>query len=262
MSPRNDAAMTSDGSPRRRPGRSEKGVVAHIVALVIVPFLRLVGRYRFTGAEKIPRTGSFILAANHYSHLDPLVVAYILWKHGRMPRFLAKESLFRVPVLGFVLRATGQIPVHREAARGNTDPLAAAGNLVERGHAVIIYPEGTLTREPDLWPMRGKTGAIRAALKYDIPVIPVAHWGVQEILPRYAKRLRVFPRRTVHIAIGDPVELSALRGRDLDAATLTEGTALIMTEVTRLLATLRPGPAPLEPWDPVKYGQSNTGRFE
>src|SRR5690606_38302936 len=126
-------------------------------------------------------------------------------------------SLFKKGPLGAILRGTGQIPVARAgtaaSAAERQAPLAAAANLVDDGLAVIIYPEGTLTREPDLWPMRGKTGAVRTALEHDIPVIPMAHWGVQEIMPRYSSKLRLFPRKTVHALVGDPVDLDRFRGK-------------------------------------------------
>ena len=88
---------------------------------------------------------------------------------------------------------------------------------------VVVYPEGSLTREPDLWPMRGKTGAVRIALERDIPIIPAAHWGTQALLARYGKKLSLFPRKTIDVAIGEPLDLSAYRGKPLDQATLLEG---------------------------------------
>ena len=100
--------------------------------------------------------------------------------------------------------------------------------------AVIVYPEGTLTRDPDLWPMRGKFGAVRLALQFGVPVIPAATWGAQQVLPRWSKRLSVFPRKTIDVLIGDPVDLSAWAGRQ-DAAALTEATTAVMQAITALL---------------------------
>jgi 1-acyl-sn-glycerol-3-phosphate acyltransferase len=127
---------------------------------------------------------------------------------------------------------------------------------------VVVYPEGSLTRDPDLWPMRGKTGAVRMALEAGVPLIPAAHWGTQLVMPRYAKKISVFPRKTILVKIGDPVDLSAFEGRGLDPATLNEATAVLMAAITALLADLRGEPAPAEPWDPSKHKQSETGRFE
>lgn len=241
--------------------RSEKSFGWRVIAAFVVPVLLHLARYRVRNPERIPREGAFVLAPNHYSNFDPLVTAYLLWKQGRVPRFLAKAGLFRVPIVGALLRGTGQIPVERQARMG-ADPLAAASRLVDDGLAVIVYPEGTLTRDPNLWPMRGKFGAARLALQHGIPVVPAAHWGVQQILPRYSKRLSLFPRKTVELAVGEPVDLSAWAGRGSDPAALAEATAAIMQEITSLLEGLRGETAPAVRWDPAEHGQREIGRFE
>ena len=144
--------------------RSEKTVGWRSLAALVIPFLLLVGRYRIVGSGRLPKAGAFIVSPNHNTNFDPLVSAYAVWRSGRVPRFLAKASLFKVPVLGAILRGTGQIPVERAGKVREGDPLDAASRLVDDGLALIVYPEGTLTRDPDLWPMRGKTGAVRLAL--------------------------------------------------------------------------------------------------
>ncbi|MGN6274008.1 MAG: lysophospholipid acyltransferase family protein [Protaetiibacter sp.] len=243
---------------RPRRGR-EKTFGWRVVAALAIPWLLLVGRYRVRDGEKLPATGAFVLAPNHYSNLDPVTTGYIVWKLGRVPRFLAKASVFRVPIIGPILKATGQIPVERHG--GGTQPLAAAGRLVDDGLAVIVYPEGTLTREPELWPMRGKSGAVRMALEHDVPLIPMAHWGVQQIMPRYAKKISFFPRKNVEAIIGDPVDLSPWRGRPITHELLAEATEAVMAAITRLLEQLRGETAPSERWDPSAHGQTETGRF-
>lgn len=244
-------------------GRSEKTFGWRILAAIVIPFLLLVGRYRVRNGERIPTSGAFIFAPNHYTNFDPLVTAYVLWMHGRVPRFLAKAGLFRVPVLGALLRGTGQIPVERAGVSpGGADPLAAAARLTNEGLAIIVYPEGTLTRDPELWPMRGKFGAVRLALEHGIPIVPAATWGVQQILPRYSKKLSLFPRKDVQIAIGEPVDLSAWRDRPRNAATYAEATNAVMNSITVLLEELRNEKAPVERWDPAAHGQTEIGRFE
>ncbi len=250
--------MGRAGRPRRR---SEKTLGWRIVAGIAIPFLLFLARYRIRNPERLPAEGAFVLAPNHYSNLDPVTTGYLVWKLGRVPRFLAKASLFKVPVLGAILRGTGQIPVERQGSGHSRRPLAAAADLVEHGLAVIVYPEGTLTREPDLWPMRGKSGAVRMALEHDVPLIPMAHWGVQQILPRYSKKLSFFPRKTVDAIIGEPVDLSRWRGKPLDGPLLAEATDAVMADITRLLEELRGEKAPLERWDPTAHGQAETGRF-
>jgi 1-acyl-sn-glycerol-3-phosphate acyltransferase len=210
--------------------------------------------------ERIPREGAFILTPNHYSDFDPLVSAYVLWRGGRVPRFLAKASLFEVPVLGWVMRRTGQIPVER--AGGGVDPLLAARRLVDDRLAVIIYPEGTLTRDPDLWPMRGKPGAARLALQHGIPVVPLATWGAQRVLPRWSKRISFFPRKDIEALVGEPVDLSRWHGRANDPQAVTEATAAIMQAVAQLVGELRGEAAPATRWDPAAHGQSEFGRIE
>ncbi len=184
-----------------------------------------------------------------------------MWQLGRAPRFLAKESLFHVPVVGALFRAVGQIPVQRGGLQRGAIPLEAAKRVVEEGHCVIVYPEGSLTRDPHVWPMRGKTGAARLALELDIPLIPVAHWGTQDLMPRYSKTIHVLPRAHIDILFGDPVDLSEWRGKPLDGAGLTEATNRIMAAITGLLEQLRGQAAPAERWDPAKHGQTEIGRF-
>lgn len=226
-----------------------------------VPFVRGSSRLRILDGHKLPATGPFILAPNHNSNVDPLVMAVAVWRLGRAPRFLAKASLFRVPVVGFLFRSSGQIPVERGGGARAAIPLAAARRLVREGQGVIVYPEGSLTRDPQLWPMRGKTGAARLALDLDLPVIPAAHWGTQGLMPVYSKKLKLVPRAHIDVVIGDSVDLSPWAGRASDGAALQEATNRIMQAVTGLLEGLRGEPAPAERWDPARHGQSEVGRF-
>lgn len=233
------------------------------LAMPVLPFIDLISKITFTNPEKLPKHGPFILAVNHYSEIDPLVVARAVWKLGRAPRFLAKASLFKVPVVGAALRVTGQVPVERHGSgKATAGALSAADALVAHGRGVIVYPEGTLTREPDLWPMRGKTGAARLAFDAGLPVIPAAHWGVQEVMGRYSKKISLFPRKQVRMIFGDPIDLSDIAARRGTPGALNEATDRIMDGVTALLEQLRGEKAPAERWDPSKHQQSETGRFE
>lgn len=221
-------------------------------------------RYRFTPQSKLPQSGPFIMSPNHYSEIDPVAMGAAVWHLGRLPRFMAKASLFRVPVLGWLLSASGQIPVERTGAsrasiRGGA--MGAANALIERKSAVIVYPEGTLTRDPDLWPMRGKSGAVRLALESGVPLIPVAHWGTQTLMPRYGKKVHPFPRKTIHVAVGEPLDLSKYLAGPIDQKAVNAATADLMEAITSLLAGLRGETPPPERWDPNKHQQSETGRF-
>jgi 1-acyl-sn-glycerol-3-phosphate acyltransferase len=250
---------------RRSPApeqRSEKSAIFRLLSLIALPPMWVIARIRLHNAENVPKTGAFVLAPNHFSELDPVVIGVALWKAGRAPRFLAKASVFTVPVIGTLLRASGQIPVERHGSTRTNDPLAAARRITEQGLAIVIYPEGSLTRDPALWPMRGKTGAVRTALEHGIPIIPAAHWGTQVVMPRYSKKLSIFPRRTIDVSFGPAVDLAEFRGRPLDTATLAAATEKVMAAITVVLEDLRGEKAPADRWDPSKHNQKETGRFE
>lgn len=230
------------------------------IAMIVVPIMRCLVTIRIRNPEKLPATGPFILAPNHMSNIDPIIVGMAVWRLGRAPRFLAKASLFRFPVIGAALRAVGQIPVERGGASRGAIPLSAAKRLIADGQGVIVYPEGALTRDPEYWPMRGKTGAARLALQLGLPVVPVAHWGAQRLMPVNTTRLTVRGRARVDLVFGDPVDLSGL-GRVADRAALQTATDRIMAAITGLLEELRDETAPAERWNPAQHGQTETGRF-
>lgn len=205
-----------------------------------------------TGHENLPGSGGYIVVANHITEIDPVTVAYPVYTHGTIPRFLAKDSLFRVPVLGYFLTKTAQIPV----SRGSMDAkksLDSARAVIKAGGAVLIYPEGTLTRDPDLWPMAGRTGAARLALATGAPVLPLAHWGDQELLPPRARRPHLFPRKKARVRIGRPIDFSDLvspEGGRPSREALEQATERMMGAVTSLLEDLRGQKAPAGRWDP------------
>jgi 1-acyl-sn-glycerol-3-phosphate acyltransferase len=231
-----------------------------VVAAIVRPLLNAMMNKKWEGLENLP-AGGFIAAPNHSTEIDPLTVGHLLYNHKRAPHFLAKSGLFKVPVLGWVLRATRQIPVERSSAGANRS-LQLAQEIVADGGAIIIYPEGTLTRDPDLWPMKGHTGAARLALEGGIPVVPIAHWGAHEVFPRYAKRFHLFPRKTARVVVGKPVDLSPYAGRPLDKATLAAATDAIMDAITELQAGLRGEEPPAQRWDPAQNGQTSHGRVK
>jgi 1-acyl-sn-glycerol-3-phosphate acyltransferase len=207
-------------------------------------------KLRIKPGSHLPTEGPFILSPNHYSEIDPIVMGVVVWKLRRTPRFLAKSSLFKVPALGWLLRFTGQIPVEREAGAKLGEPLKAATLLAERGQGVIVYPEGTLTKDPELWPMKGKSGAIRMALEQGIPLYPAAHWGTQNWMGHYAKKIRVFPRTTIDVVVGPPMDLSKYVGKLLTRDLVESATTELMDQVASLLAELRGEPKPAKLFDP------------
>ena len=217
--------------------------------MVLQPPLRAAIKHVWLGREHFPTDGGVILAANHLSYADWPAVGLFSYHSGRFPVFLIKSSIFKVRGVGTFLRKIGELPVER-GSTGAASVLKDAERAIRDGACVVIYPEGTASRDPGLWPMRAKTGVARLALTTGAPVIPVAIWGAQDVLPYGDKRPRLLPRKTVRMIAGPPVDLSAYAGEPMNAATLRAATATIMAEITALLAGLRGEQPPAEPYDP------------
>jgi len=243
-------------NPRRLQQR--RGWAYGLCIAILEPVLLVLTKRRWVGGENLPASGGCVLAANHVSHLDPLTFAHFAYAYGRLVRFLAKAAVFDVPVVGRIVRSAKQIPVYRLTTDASQS-LVAAVDAVQQGECVVVYPEGTITRQPDLWPMRGKTGAARIALTAGVPVIPIAQWGPNHILAPYAKRPRLFPRRTISMTAGPPVDLDDLRGRPLTPALLRQATDRIMDDITRMLEEIRGAQAPAERFDPRAKGVREIG---
>jgi len=222
----------------------------NLTKIVLRPLIPVLMKRDWHGQENFPADGGMILAANHLSYADVLALCLFTDGAGRYPVFLAKSSLFTIKFLGPIIRKTGQLPVYR----GQADAalvLRDAEQGVRNGACVIFYPEATVTRDPDQWPMVAKTGVARLALATGAPVIPVAHWGAQQILPYGSFRPHLFPRKRVRILAGPPVDLSAFDGKPLTSQNLRAATDLIMADVTALLAKLRDQTPPAEPYHPA-----------
>jgi 1-acyl-sn-glycerol-3-phosphate acyltransferase len=217
-----------------------------LAACILKPLTWAFMKKDWRGQEHVPAQGGVILAVNHISHADPIAIAdYIVYGTGRIARFLAKSTLFKgKPLVSQVMRGAGQIPVHRHTSDASL-ALRDAVEALRRGECVAIYPEGTVTRDPQKWPMQAKTGVARLALLSGVPVVPVAQWGAQEILDSYrTKGLRLLPRHTMHVLAGPPVDLSAYEGRELTTEVLRGATDAVMAAVTRLVEELRGERAP------------------
>lgn len=214
------------------------GLAFRFIVAVVRPCLALVTTRRAFGTEQIPASGPAIFACNHISIADPPVVGAFLYDNGRVPHFLGKASLFRIPVVGAILRSAGNIPVERRTVNASA-ALVPAKQTLDSGRCVVIFPEGTLTHDPDTWPMRGKTGAVRLALMTGAPLLPLAVWGTQRLVGSNARRFPLFPRTRVSAAVGSPVDLSDLLDRGDDPDALREGTARLMRSLTEQLAGLR-----------------------
>ncbi|MFI9638492.1 lysophospholipid acyltransferase family protein [Micromonospora sp. NPDC051925] len=210
-----------------------------LARLVVAPLARL----EVTG--DVPahlRRGPLILAANHISPFDPIVLGAACRARGMAPRFMATGGLFRTPGLGALMRHAGHLRVDRgtAAVRGALDAAAA----VTEGSVVLVYPEGRIGLDPGLWPERGKTGAARIAMACGAPVVPVAQWGSHEVLPYRAPRgmLRwlgraLLRRPVIRVRFGDPLDLGDLFPAASGAA--RQGTDRIIDAITDTLRPLR-----------------------
>jgi 1-acyl-sn-glycerol-3-phosphate acyltransferase len=238
--------------------QQKRGWAFNLAVPVIKPLLLATTKRTWIDGEKIPATGGCILVFNHVSHVDPLTAAHLVYDHGRMPRYLAKSGLFKNKAMASFLTAAGQIPVERLSrnAKGAFDAAVAA---VRAGECVVVYPEGTLTRDPDLWPMAGKSGAARIALETGCPVIPVGQWGAHNLLYPYSKTPHLFPRTQITVKVGDPVPLDDLREKPRTGETVNEATRRIMAALTELVAELRHEQPPAERFDPRTSGVRPVG---
>jgi 1-acyl-sn-glycerol-3-phosphate acyltransferase len=153
---------------------------------------------------------------------------------GRRPRFLAKEELFRIPVVGRALRGAGQIPVSRGTRdRSSLDRAVAA---LGRGEVIVVYPEGTVTKREGWLPMEGKTGVVRLAVATGVPITPMASWGSQTVWQKSGKgSLKL--GRPIWTTVGEPIELPVLA--EGEQAPLRELTAQVMEAITLLVVDLR-----------------------
>ena len=220
--------------------KPKAGFWIRLCVVILYPLDALLFRTRWRHLERMPSpdSGGVIIAINHVSQIDTILMARLVWQSGRVPRFMIKAGVFQWPIIKHIMRGAGQIPVYRgtsDAAQSLRDAVAA----LERGEAIVIYPEGTTTKDPDNWPMQAKTGIARLVLlRPDVPVVPIGQWGAQ----RRPHRRPV--RHTAFATVGEPLDLTEYRGRTADADTLREITDRIMTAVRAQVAEVRGGTPP------------------
>jgi len=229
--------------------------------ILLIPLLNVVGKKVWRGGENIPKSGKIIVASNHVSYLDVLFLTHFLFRSGRAPRYIGKEGVFKVPIVGKFVLAAGMVPVARES-KDASKALDHAVRLLEMGHCVGVYPEGTLTRDSQGWPMVAKTGLARLAISTRTPIVPIAQWGSQIVMPTYEKKIKLFPRTPIKILVGKPIELTAWYGKENDSDALREATAYFMRELTNLLEELRGEKRPEEIFDPHNSNLPRTGNFK
>lgn len=225
-----------DVGTAREPSR-RAGLVIGLAQIPLRPLLTLLTRPRWQGRERFPATGPVIACGNHLSALDPFAYGHLLQASGIAPRFLAKESLFRVPVLGALLRSARQIPVLRGTSRSR-DALDAAREALGRGELLMVFPEGTYTRDPALWPMRARLGAARLALDTGAPLLPIAAWGGRGLWPVGSPFPRPAPDRRVRMRVGEPFTVAVGEGETEHEAARRVSEEL-MARIAALLGELR-----------------------
>jgi 1-acyl-sn-glycerol-3-phosphate acyltransferase len=203
---------------------------------VALPPAWLWFRWRFEHLERIPASGPALIACNHASYLDPIANAYAVVRAGRRPRFLAKDDLFKIPVVGSALKGTHQIPV----SRGSKDrsPLQRAERALAEGEVVLIYPEGTVTTREDGLPMAGKTGAVRLSLAAGVPITPMVSWGSAPVWQK-SGRGSLKPGRPVWVTVGEPIHRSSRRGELEDFEAVRGMTSDLMDVLTVMTRDLR-----------------------
>ena len=210
-----------DGTPARR----ERAAPLYAMARVFLrAFFRLFNRWEVAGGERVPAEGGVLLIANHTSYADPPIVGTA---SPRPVNFMAKAELFRIPVLGWLIRRTHAFPVRR----GTTDreALRRAIRLLREGRVLLIFPEGT--RSPDGRVMEAEQGAAFIALSAGASVVPVAIDGADRVLPQHSPFMRPAKLR---VAFGEPLDLSHLCDQRLTRDVLREASAR-MTEALREL---------------------------
>lgn len=231
---------------RRRVGLRELGFWYALSVVLLRPLAALSARRRWYGHENVPSSGGVIIAANHISHADPIFLAeYVVYSTGRIARFMAKSTLFEGNgLIPRVMRGADQIPVHRQTSDASL-ALRDAVAALHAGECIVIYPEGTVSRDPEKWPMVARTGVARLALLAGVPVVPVAQWGAQDVMDTYRTGgVHVLPRSEVVISAAPVVDLTPWEGHELTADVLREATAAVMDAITTELEQLRGRPRP------------------
>jgi 1-acyl-sn-glycerol-3-phosphate acyltransferase len=204
--------------------------VAQCIAAIV---FALLGRWRITGREHIPRTGPAIVAVNHISYLDPPLMGSAI----RRPMwFMAKAELFENPFLSWFFRALHAFPVRR--GEGDRAALKRTLDYLEKGDMVLIFPEGTRSKTGELGPPEMGVGML--ALRTGAPVIPVALSGTSEMLPPNARRLH--PAR-IRIKIGPPLHFPKPPAGRIPREAYAEAAEEIIQAIARLQR--EPGHAPI-----------------
>ncbi len=203
------------------------------VGWILFRFLYLIYfRWRVSGADRVPQTGPVILASNHASYLDPPLVGSAM---QRMLNYMARETLFRFPIVGKLLRSWNAVPLDRD--RGSAAGLRIILDRLNQGDAILLFPEGTRTTDGKLQPAQSGIGLI--VMKSNAPVVPVRIFGTYEAYGRHVKVPR--PKR-VTVRFGEPLHFDRYReeAKTCTKARQKEMYQLVADEVLAAIAKIEP----------------------
>ena len=222
-----------------------------LIAAVAIVTVRGVLSWRIDvqGLKHVPRRGGAVLAFNHHSYADFVMVAWPVVRRLKRPvRFLAKREIWSSRRFGWIVRWAGAVPVDRADPAARADAYAAATSALRSGDLVAVAPEQTISPSYELLPMR--TGAARMARDADVPIVPVVGWGTHRAVPKGAPN-RPQRRLPVSVRFGPPMRV----GENDD---VTEATAALERQMTALLhevqETYPDGAPPGAPWVPARLG--------
>ncbi|CAI9408369.1 lysophospholipid acyltransferase family protein [Aestuariimicrobium sp. T2.26MG-19.2B] len=238
--------------PLRRANHEDGGRVFTALGRFVHAAMGLLVTHDWRGSDRLPQTGGVLVVSNHLSYFDAVALGEFLIWSGRWPRYLGKVQLWKTPVVGWLARSCEQIPVDRGSAKA-AEVLVTAQGALDDGRCVTMYPEGTLTRDPETWPMTARSGAARLALRSQHPVVPVGQWGANHVIGGTGMGMpRFFPRKRIHVCCGEPIDLSDLRpwvGTEREGEAVRAASVRIMDALTGLVEELRGTPAPRDRWD-------------
>jgi 1-acyl-sn-glycerol-3-phosphate acyltransferase len=205
-----------------------------LIKAMLGPLLRVLLRPQVEGAERIPGSGPVILAGNHLTFIDSMVLPLVT---DRQVFFIGKDEYIKGRsikgrLMAWFFTGVGMIPVDRDGGRGGVAALMTGRRVLEEGHVFGIYPEGT--RSPDGRLYRGRTGIARLTLMTGAPVVPFAMIGTDQVQPGGRGLPRVGRGRRITVRFGQPLDFSRYEGMDRDRYVLRAVTDEVMTEVMRL----------------------------
>lgn len=183
-------------------------------------------RFRVHGRVRRGQPGPMVVISNHQSQCDPFLISHLPWEM----KWLSKESIFRIPFVGWSMRLAGDIPVRRGDKDSARQAMSRCGVYLERGAPVMIFPEGTRSRTDELLPF--KDGAFRLAIEHQVPILPLAIAGTATALPKHAWR---FGRARALVTVGEAVPTAGMTLADLDALK-----ARCRAQIVELLTVIRP----------------------